>query len=124
MPRRWASMAELSWAQIQALPGFEEQALKVARHLIDVAAARADDPAAYLAWAHPKTRYPMVITEEPGERLVRVCWLGLNPVLVTMDSFVPGAEVVAMDTADLDELEVTDENEEAVSGGPSRRQRL
>lgn len=100
------------WEEIRALPGFERQAELVLATLIARAAARADDAESYLAWAETKKQYPARFRPDPDGTTVEVIWPGLNSIVVTLGSFVPGAEVVSGDLGDLADVPETEEEED------------
>lgn len=95
------------WEQIKASPDFPEQACRVLNWIIADTADHADDREAYLAFVDEVlTRYTfthVVGFDLEDDGLVRVSWPGINSTLVTVASFLPGAEVVAMSHIDLDE---------------------
>jgi hypothetical protein len=102
--------APLSWEEISAAPWFRVRVVEVLDELVCQAAEQADDAERFLAYVDEmEPRCPQVTLTDAGDGLVEVRRPFMNTTLVTMRSFLPGADVIAFDLADLHELPEVEE---------------
>jgi hypothetical protein len=100
----------LAWERIQAAPWFRDRVAIVLQHIIAQQADRGDDQPPPYPIKRGRKWFRLVRLEvEPDDPYnVRLWWPGVNPHLVTVISFMPDAEIHAVDVYDLDRIPTTE----------------